>query len=85
MDANKGTFLAGNELPDAALVKKLLVANGEKGVPAKLKERGDAIVSTCTYIYNLHNTCNSMHNYVATTPSIRMGQGEVHADPPDES
>ena len=28
MDADKVAFLAGKELPDAALVKTLLVANG---------------------------------------------------------
>ena len=67
MDADKVSFLAGNELPDAALIKTPLVANGEQGVPAKLKEKGGAIVRTCTCIYNLHSTCTSMHNYVSTT------------------
>ena len=62
MDADKVAFLAGKELPDTALVKTLLVASGEQGVPTKLKEKGEAMVSTCTCIYNLHNTCISMHN-----------------------
>ena len=42
MDADKVSFLAGNELPDAALVKTLLVATGEQGIPAKLKEKGSS-------------------------------------------
>ena len=62
MDADKVAFLAGKELLDAALVKTLLVANWEQGVPTKLKEKGEAMVSTCTYIYNLHNIWISMHN-----------------------
>ena len=83
MVADKVLFLAGKELPDAARVKTLLVANGEQGVPTKLKEKGEVMVSACTCIYNLHNTCISMHNYVATTPSIRMGRGEARAGPPN--
>ena len=70
MDADKVSFLAGNELPDAALVKTLLVANGEQGVPAKLKEKGGAIARTCTCISNLHSTCTCMYNCVATTITI---------------
>ena len=66
MDADKVSFLAGNELPDAALVKTLLVANGEQGVPAKLKEKGGTIAHTCTYISNLHSTCICIYNCVAT-------------------
>ena len=85
MDADKVAFLAGKELPGTALVKTLLVASGEQGVPPKLKEKGEARVSTCTRIYKLHNTCSSMHSYVATTTSIRMGRGEARAGPTDES
>ena len=46
MDAEKVAFLAGTELPDAALIKTLLVATGKQGIPAKLKEKGDTIVHT---------------------------------------
>ena len=46
MDADKVAFLAGTELPDAALVKTLLVASRMQGVPAKLKEKGEAPTST---------------------------------------
>ena len=70
MDADKVSFLAGNKLPDAALVKTLLVANGEQGVPAKLKEEGGAIAHTCTYISKLHCTCTCTHSCVATTITI---------------
>ena len=48
MDADKVAFLSGRELPDASLVKTLLVASGEQGVPAKLKEKGESPASaTC--------------------------------------
>ena len=40
MDAVKVAFWSGRELPDAALVKTLVVASGEQRVPAKLKEKG---------------------------------------------
>ena len=46
MDAEKVAFLAGTELPDAALVKTLLVASVEQEVPSKLKEKGEAPAST---------------------------------------
>ena len=65
MGADKVAFMAGRELPVAALVKTLLVASGEQEVPAKLKDKGEAMVSTCTCICNLHNTCSSMHKYLA--------------------
>ena len=87
MDADKVSFLAGNELPDAALIKTPLVANGEQGVPAKLKKKvvqlfAPAPASTtciapappCTTTYPLQSQ-----------PSIRMGRGEARAGPPNES
>ena len=48
MGADKAAFLAGKELPNAALVKTLLVATGEQGIPAKLKEKGSTVSHTCT-------------------------------------
>ena len=41
-------FLAGSELPDAALIKTLLVPTGKQGVPVKLKAKGNTCVRTCT-------------------------------------
>ena len=63
MDAQKLAFLSGRELPDAALIKTLLVASGLQGVPAKLKGKGESPASpTCitpaapyTTIYPLHH------------------------------
>ena len=48
MDPDKVAFLAGSELPNAALIKTLLVPTGEQGVPAKLKEKGDSYARICT-------------------------------------
>ena len=39
MDTDKVAFLADRELPDVALVKTLLVASGEQGVPVKLTRK----------------------------------------------
>ena len=50
MDADKVAFLAGRELPNAALVKTFLVASGEQVAPAKLKEKGEAPASTTCII-----------------------------------
>ena len=75
MDANRVSFLAGNELPDAVLVKTLLVATGEQGIPAKLKEQGNAIAHTCTYFYKLHCTLIGSHRCLATTITITRQDG----------
>ena len=54
MDAARLSYLAGNELPDPAHVKTLLVAAGEQGIPAKLQEEGKAKTHVCTCFSNLH-------------------------------
>ena len=64
MDPLKEAYLSGRELPVAALVKTLLVGNGEQGVPAKLKEKDESPSSLtcitpaapCTNICPLHPT-----------------------------
>ena len=40
MSADKDAFLAGAELPDAALVKSMMVNTGKQGVHDKLKGLG---------------------------------------------
>ena len=54
MDAERLTYLAGNDLPTPAHVKTLLVATGHQGIPAKLQQEGKATTHTCTYYPNLH-------------------------------
>ena len=49
MDAERQTYLAGNELPTTAHVKTLLVATGHTGIPAKLQQEGKATNHTCAY------------------------------------
>ena len=75
MAADKATFLAGKELPEEALVRTLLVATGDQGIPAKLKEKGSTIAHTCTYISKLHCTCTCTHSCVATTITITHQDG----------
>ena len=84
--ADKATFLAGKELPEAALVRTLLVATWEQGIPAKLKEKGSTTAHTCTHIYNCFAPAPAL---TAALPlksqsPIRMGLSEASADPPDE-
>ena len=54
MDAARLSYLAGNELPDPAHVKTLLVAAAEQGIPAKLHEQGKATTHACTCFSKLH-------------------------------
>ena len=75
MDADKVSFLAGNELPEAAVVRTLLVATGEQGIPAKLKEKGSTIAHTCTYIFKLHCTCTCTHSCAASKITITHQDG----------
>ena len=54
MEAKRDEFLGGNELPEGALLKTLMVPSGRQGVHDKLKELGK---QKCT-ILPPHLTCN---------------------------
>ena len=87
MDAEKVAFLAGTELPDAALIKTLLVATGKQGIPAKLKEKGDAIAHTCTCKCTNHyadnGTCN-LHQHLHLPIQLHCHNGHNHLSGWDE-